>query len=382
MRFGRVIAATALCLMFVAPGWCRAPRRFMEAEAEGAALHYVGNVPIAILSGTPDEIGRQHAALMSEQARVVLTVPRRFAAEFGVEFLWPVMTAAGSMLMQNAPRSHSAELAALAEAGKLDAGELAVGNTLLELRRVGCSALIVDAERSAEDGPLFGRNFDFPALGVLDQYSVVLIVRPNNRRAFASVTFPGAIGVFSGMNDAGLAVATLDVYRSADGSLKFDAAGVPLAMVFRRILEECATVAEAEALLQSVKATTWMNLAVCDPESSAVFEITPKSTARRDSTEGLLACTNHFRTSEKAVDSNCWRYPRLCSISPSARLTIDDVQDRLHSANQGELTLQTMVFQPRQLTLHLALGSPPTSDDALQRIDLAPLFAPVPVVAR
>ena len=177
MRFGRVIAATALCLMFVAPGWCRAPRRFMEAEAEGAALHYVGNVPIAILSGTPDEIGRQHAALMSEQARVVLTVPRRFAAEFGVEFLWPVMTAAGSMLMQNAPRSHSAELAALAEAGKLDAGELAVGNTLLELRRVGCSALIVDAERSVRaiiDG---SRLSSFDACKILFQMATSRLIR-------------------------------------------------------------------------------------------------------------------------------------------------------------------------------------------------------------
>ena len=72
-----------------------------------------------------------------------------------------------------------------------------------------------------------------------------------------------------------MAVATLDVYRSADKSRKFDPTGTPLAFVFRRILEECTTVDEAEQLLKSEHATTWMNLVVCDRDDAAVFEITP-----------------------------------------------------------------------------------------------------------
>ena len=81
--------------------------------------------------------------------------------------------------MQNAPERHQQELAALAAAGKLDAGELAVGNTLLELRRMGCSVLIVEPAHSATGGPLFGRNFDFPTLGELDKYSIVFVYRPD-----------------------------------------------------------------------------------------------------------------------------------------------------------------------------------------------------------
>jgi hypothetical protein len=66
------------------------------------------------------------------------------------------------------------------------------------------------------------------------------------------------------MNDAGLTVATLDVYLTKDGAKLFEPAGIPLTFCYRRILEECATVDEAAKLMRSLKATTCMNLAVCD----------------------------------------------------------------------------------------------------------------------
>jgi isopenicillin-N N-acyltransferase-like protein len=187
--------------------------------------------------------------------------------------------------------------------------------------------------------------------------------------------------VVSGMNDAGLAIATLDVYRSADGSSRFDPTGTPLALVFRRILEECTTVAEAEALLRAEHATTWMNLAVCDTEGAAVFEITPAHIGRRDAENGVLPCTNHFRTEGLAVENRCWRYPRLAAAAEQPPLEISQVREYLHAATQDEFTLQTMVFEPRKLTLHLAVGLPPTSDDVLVRIPLAPLFAAKPATA-
>lgn len=372
----RTFAAALLAVMLAYAARAEVPSRFTSAEAEGATLQFHGIVPIAVFTGTSEQIGRQHAALLAQPARESLKFPQRFAAELGIEFLMPIMKSAGAALMQNAPERYRTELAALAEHGQLDAGDIAVGNTLLELRRVGCSVLVVDAEHSATGGPLFGRNFDFPTLGDLDQYSVVIVYRPTGRHAFAAIGFPGMVGIFSGINDAGLAVATLDVYQSGDGSQKFNPAGTPLAIVFRRILEECTTVAEAEALLRSEKATTWMNLSVCDPNDSAVFEITPARVGRRDPEEGVLACTNHFRTDGLAVENHCWRYPELLKAAQQDTLTIDAVRERLHAANQGELTLQTMVFEPRTLKLHLAIGTPPTSDDALTEINLAPFFAP------
>ena len=109
---------------------------------------------------------------------------------------------------------------------------------MLELRRIGgCSAFVVERQRSATGGPLFGRNFDLPPMGIADKYSIVMIVQPKGKHAFASVSFPSMGGVFSGMNDAGLAVATLDVYATKDGSPMFDPRGVPMSFCYRRLLE-------------------------------------------------------------------------------------------------------------------------------------------------
>jgi hypothetical protein len=347
---------------------------FTERQIEGAELRYIGNVPVAIFTGTPAEIGRQHAELLAEHGVQAMSFPKKYAAEVGADAFWPLMAQAGRTLLLKTPERHQQELAALGRDSQFGADELAVANTLLELRRVGCSAIVVEPSRSATGGPLFGRNFDFPTLGELHKYSLLQVYRPTGRHAFASVGFPGLVGAFSGMNDAGLAVATLDVYRSADKSRKFDPNGTPLAFVFRRILEECTTVDEAEQLLKGEHATTWMNLAVCDRDEGAVFEITPDRVSRRDDEAGLVCCTNHFRTEGLCVDDECWRYEKLQSSDASTPLDLAQVQARLHAANQGAHTFQTMVFQPRELAIHLALGAPPVSADPLTRVDLRPLF--------
>ena len=367
-------ATTLLMLTHAACVFAKPARTFTPAKTESAELRYIGDIPVAILSGTPEQIGRQHAELLAEPGKAAVDIPKRFAAEWGLEAFWPFMAQAGRTLMMNTPQRHQHELAAIAKHSGLGDGELAVANTLLELRRMGCSSIIVEPARSATGGPLFGRNFDFDTLGELHKYSILLVYRPEGKHTFAAVGFPGMVGVFSGINEKGLVVATLDVEQSADGSRKFNPKGTPLAFVFRRMLEECTTVDEAEALLRSEKATTWMNLAVCDRNGGAVFEITPETIARRDDDHGLVRCTNHFRAKGLSVGESCDRYDALGKLPSDSPLDVPAIHARLHAANQERLTFQTMVFEPRELVLHLALGEPPTSDDVMTRIELAPLF--------
>ncbi len=347
---------------------------FVAKKIDDAELRYVGNVPVAILSGTPEEMGRQHGELLAGPGKAMTDFPERFAEEFGVTAFWPLVTQAGKTLVMQAPERHQQELAAIAAHSDLSSDKLAVGNTLLELRRLGCAAIVVEPSRSATSGPIFGRNFDFLTLGELDKYSMVIVYRPEGKHAFASVGFPGMVGAISGMNDAGLAVGTLDVEQSADKSRKFNPTGMPLAFVFRRILEECTTVAEAEALLRSIKPTTWMNLTVCDRDGGATFEITPDHIGRRDDENGLVRCTNHFRCEGMSVGEDCWRFGLLTDFHKDRPIDVAAVQQRLDAVNQGDLTLQTMVFEPRELVLHLAIGKPPVSLNRMEKINLAPLF--------
>ena len=326
------------------------------AKSGRGEVRYIDSLPVAVLVGSPAEIGQQHGELLTRPSGELMEFPKRVLADSGLGFLYPLAAQAGKTLILNAPQRYQQEIATATEAGKLEPDTLAVANTLLELRRVGCSALIVEPNRSATGAPLFGRNFDFPPFGLLDRFGLVTVVRPTGLHAFAAVGFPGMMGVLSGMNDAGLCVATLDVYETADGSPSFDATGVPMALAFRQILEECTTVAEAESLLKRTKATTYANLAVCDRDHGAIFEITPKQVVRRDAEDALLPCTNHFRSAGLAVNQQCWRYDRLESTRRDESVDVFEIQSALHQANQGEMTLQTMVFEPRELVLHLSMG--------------------------
>ncbi|WP_428306791.1 C45 family autoproteolytic acyltransferase/hydolase [Lacipirellula sp.] len=375
----RLIAAWVVAFGMVAVGTGTllakpAESLFTAKKIDGAELRFIGNVPVAILTGTPEEIGRQHAELLAGPGKGMVEFPKRFAERFGVESFWPLVTQAGKTLISRAPQAHQQELAAIAANSDITSDQLAVGNTLLELRRLGCSAVVVEPARSKTGAPIFGRNFDFPTLGDLDKYSMVIVYRPEGKHAFASIGFPGLVGVISAMNDAGLAAGTLDVERSADGSRKFNPNGEPLAFVFRRIMEECTTVDEAEKLLRSVKPTTWMNLTVCDRNGGATFEITPDHIERRNAENGIVRCTNHFRCDGMSVGEECSRYDALEIDDLADKVDVREIQLALDGANQGEMTLQTMIFEPRDLTLHLAIGKPPVSLNKMEKIALAPLF--------
>src|SRR5207253_10596101 len=115
---------------------------------------------------------------------------------------------------------------------------------------------------------------------------------------FAAIGFPGSIGVLSGINDAGLALATLEVKSAKDQSAKFDGKGVPYALSYRRILEECTTIDAAVKLLNSIKRTTMNNLAICDKDGGAVIEITTESVVVRRPEKGQWLLTHHLRRSD------------------------------------------------------------------------------------
>ncbi len=154
---------------------------------------------------------------------------------------------------------------------------MTVSNTFFDLKNTfECSALMVEASRSATGGVLFGRNLDYPSMGYIHEHTLVTVYRPTGKHAFVSVGFPGLVGVLSGMNDAGLCLAVLEVYDAKDGEPRFDGQGVPYALCHRRLLEECTTIAEAKKLLESMPRTSLLNLAVADRTGTAVFEVTPK----------------------------------------------------------------------------------------------------------
>jgi len=230
-------------------------------------------------------------------AKRLLQFPKELLKKRNMEYLWPVLAAAGKTMLPRFPEHHRREMEAMAEWGEIDAELLTVVNTIDDLERIGgCSSVTVLGEHSTTGSPLIARNLDYDVPAFVPSYSIVTVYRQPGKLAFASIGFPGVVGVLSGVNEAGLVLVTHEIRASADGSPTFSADGTPMTLSFRRVLEECKSVPEAEEFLKSDKRTTYLSITVCDTTTAAVLELTPKNVVARQPEQGLLICTNHFRS--------------------------------------------------------------------------------------
>lgn len=352
------------------------PFRFPQAKHGKGELKYINSLPVVILAGTPEEIGEQMRVLTRSACPYLVTYPMKFLNTKGsTRPDWATLVQLGKHMLDNFPPDQRREYESAIRGTLLGRNLLLIGNTMFDLEKISqCATLIVEPSRSATGGMLFGRDLDIPSLGVLHEFSLVCVYRPTGKHAFASIGFPGMLGCISGMNDAGLALATLEVLTAKDGSPTFDPQGTPFALCFRRILEECTTVEKAANLLRSMKRTTSVNLAICDSKKAAVFEITPKNLLVRPAENGLCICTNHFRTPALATSTECPRYKILEKSQETRRLSLSDVAEKMDAVSLGPLTIQTMIFEPASLKLHLAIGSCPSSKLPLRELELGPLF--------
>ena len=371
------IGSVLLGLLVVAAAGADQTRVFREGRAGDAELKYINDLPVLTVAGTPEEIGRQKALLTADVVKTIADYPRRLLERSSRRERLPEYKKMSKALANQLPADHRAELRAFAELSGVDREMGLLGNTLADIyRNISCSSLIVEPEKSATGGPLFGRNLDFYTLRLLDKYSLVTVHRPTGKHAFVSIGFPGLFGCLSGMNDAGLALAVHEVFLSHDGAPIFNPKGVPYAFCFRRMLEECTTVEEAERLLRASERTTILSLALCDRQHCIVLELTPKSVVARDASLGILACTNHFRTDELAIFRWCPRYRKLIQSRKADQLDVADVAEKMDEVNMGRMTVQTMIFEPAALKLHLAIGACPSSALPLKLLELGPLLKP------
>jgi isopenicillin-N N-acyltransferase-like protein len=355
--------------------------RYREARHGGAELKYYGKIPVLAVAGSPEEVGGQIGTLQAAVVKNLQGSIEGYVRFRGWNDVYPWILKAGALLEWNFPRSHRAEFSSAMKAAQVDRELLILINTAFDVvSAFACSTLVAEPARSETGALLFGRNLDLPPFANLHELALVTVYRTQGKRAFASVGFPGQFGVISGMNDAGLCVAVNEILETKDASAKFNPLGTPKLLLLRRVLEECATLDDAEKLIAAATRTGMMAVTVCDQKESAVLEITTKSVVRRRPDAGICTCTNHFRTKELGLGDKCDRLDALDASRAKAKLTIDDVGQALHAANFGELTMQTMIFEPAALRLHLAFGRLPSSAQPRETLELGPLLTPRPAI--
>jgi predicted choloylglycine hydrolase len=271
---------------------------------------------------------------------------------------------------------HRAEVEALAASTRIDPDQMMLAQCFLDLSPMtACSTIALPAEASPDGVARMGRNLDFPSFNLADKQSVVLVFRPDDGRyAFAAVSWPGLIGVLSGMNEHGLTLANMEVTRS--GSIPV---AMPYTLLYRAVLERCRTVDEAIAFLEKSKRQTPNNLMLMDAAGNrAVVEILPqKITVRRGQPGKALMSTNHQRAQDTQTVGLCWRYDTLNKLATSdfGDIAVPELEQMMAKVAQDNFTLQSMVFEPANRMMYLAVvrNAPNTSE--FYRLDLKTLFA-------
>jgi hypothetical protein len=143
-------------------------------------------------------------------------------------------------------------------------------NMLPELIRMACTAFGNWGKASASGKLLQIRALDFGS-GPFGNFTVLQVHRPTGERAFASLSFPGMVGVITGVAQDGIGISekvwmTYDKYSLQPGS--YD--GEPDVFVLRDILEHSKNRAEAEAYVQSVPRTWGIFIGIGDFESQVM----------------------------------------------------------------------------------------------------------------
>jgi hypothetical protein len=224
----------------------------------------VRGVRLVALAGAPEEIGAQHTALLSDR----MTENERVLWD-GFAELVPFAPARALMfdigrvryrdVADNFPDARRRELVAEAKAFDPDpyAAHLPTYQRMVMLHALyditlsfehspllGCTAFGMTPEATADGHAIFARAFDFEAADVFDRDKAVFLVHESGKIPFASVAWPGFVGVVTGMNAEGVAVA-VHGGRAREPSTT----GVPVAFSLREVLSSAKDTAEAIDIL-------------------------------------------------------------------------------------------------------------------------------------
>lgn len=345
------------------------------------------------LAGSPEQIGRQHGRQLAQEIRGMRRGLLAYLVKAGLAVgAWPlfgVLLLLARRFWPAIPRRFQEEMQGVATGAQVGLPTILLFNVLDDIANnvPRCSGLAVGGPFTEGGAYLAGRNLDYPLfIDILIKHQALFVVAPHRGQPFASLAWPGYIGVCTGLNQAGVALSQLSA-MSRDTSLT----GMPAALRLRRGLESAQSVAEAAQEILAARGTIGNNVLLASAGEACVLELSARRGAVRAPVAGLLTVTNHYQTAAMAP----WlgRFPKrppFCALSAyyfseaysrarNARLQElarrktmgpEDIQAILadsHIANPG--TIASLVFSPGERTLWVARGQiPPVTQGPFQKI--------------
>ncbi|PQA94286.1 Acyl-coenzyme A:6-aminopenicillanic acid acyl-transferase [Chryseobacterium piscicola] len=169
-----------------------------------------------------------------------------------------------------------------------------IGHAMQDLALVGCSSLAVWNENTEDGDLLIGRNFDFFLDDDFAKNKLLEFVDPEIGIPYMSVSWPGMIGVVSGMNKEGITV-TINAGKSRIPKI----AKTPISLVTREILQFAKNIDEAIAIVEKRKVFVSESILVgsANDRKAVIIEISPvKIGVFNVENVAKMVCSNHFQS--------------------------------------------------------------------------------------
>jgi len=170
-----------------------------------------------------------------------------------------------------------------------------IGHTLQNMGLVGsgCTTLSVWDEAAADSSLLLARNFDFFVGDEFAEQKVAYFIKPMEGHPYFSYSWPGLMGVVSGMNLEGLAVVLNAGPPSLPGASK-----TPVSILAREILQYASNISEAVAIAKKndIFVSESFMISSANDAKSILIEKSPDTTVVVEAKNDLLLCTNHFQS--------------------------------------------------------------------------------------
>jgi hypothetical protein len=350
---------------------------------------------ITELSGSPREIGLKHGQALAsgirDLRRALLTYLARISLYGGALPLYGLMLFLGKRFWPGIPRRFQEEMSGVAQGAGVGLGGILLLNVIDDLANNSprCSALAAGGSYTRDGTYLLGRNLDYPLFTKeMVEHQTLFLLEPAQSLPFASLAWPGYVGVCTGMNRRGVALAQL-TSMSRDRTFR----GVPAALRFRQGLEGGAGVPAAASLILQAPGTIGNNLMLCSAKEAACLEIAARLGVIRYPDGGLLLATNHYQSGPMtAIKGKFPPRPPFSALTPyhfteaysQARLArlqdlalgtpmgpgrIQEILADPQVANPG--TVVSAVFAPAENKIWLARGTePPVNQGPFQEIKL------------
>ena len=184
-----------------------------------------------------------------------------------------------------------------------------IGHVMQDYMLVGCTSFAVWGRESADSSLLMARNFDFYMGEEFAKNKLVLFEKPDSGYAYVSVTWPGMLGVVSGMNTQGLAV-TINASKLEVPS----SSATPISILVKSILQYASNIEEAETIASSFKTFVCESILVgsANDGRAVIIEKTP-------SAMGIYSPDGDYASSRMTVASSANMVSQLGGAVESVR---------------------------------------------------------------